>query len=242
MKTALITGGSGGIGMAISKALAKDGWAVAIQYLRDEGSALAAMDIINAAGGKAIICKCDIRSEDEVERMFSTAEKELGEIELLVNNAGISRIKLFDEISLEDWNEMLGVNLTGTFLCSRRAVKSMIRKKSGSIINISSMWGQVGASCEVHYSASKGGVIAMTKALAKELAPSGVRVNCICPGAIDTKMNAHLSPEESAELCEEIPMERLGRAEEIAETVTFLAEKGSYITGQIIGVNGGMVI
>ena len=164
-----------------------------------------------------------------------------GNIDSLVNNAGISKIQLFDNISLNEWEEILKVNLTGPFLLSRECVKLMLKNKSGNIINISSMWGQVGASCEVAYSASKGGLIAMTKALSKEVGLSGIRVNCISPGLIDTKMNAHLSKEELESVVEEIPLGIIGTPSDVAEACIYL-EKAKFVTGQVLGVNGGMVI
>ena len=241
-KIALITGGSGDIGTAIAKEFGENGYIVAIQYYRNQAEAEEAVNQLKTVGITAAPFYCDIRNEESVNSMVTKIEAELGTISALVNNAGISQIKLFDEITLADWDEMLAVNLTGAFLVTKRVIKKMIREKNGSIINISSMWGQVGASCEVHYSASKGGMIAMTKALAKEVAPSGIRVNCICPGVIDTKMNSHLTDCEMAELKEEIPLGVLGTGKDIAEAALFLAEKGRFITGQIIGVNGGMII
>lgn len=244
MKTAFVTGGSGEIGRAICRTLAGGGYQVAIQYHSDEESARRLEKELRDAYGAsaALAVACDIREEKQVDEAASRAEEYLGEIGLLVNNAGISRIRLFDEISLEEWNQVIGVNLTGTFLMTRRLVRPMIRAKEGCILNIASMWGQVGASCETHYSASKGGVIALTKALAQELGPSGIRVNCLCPGVIDTKMNGHLSPEEMDALKEEIPLGTLGTGEDIASMCLFLAEKAPYITGQVIGINGGMVL
>jgi 3-oxoacyl-[acyl-carrier protein] reductase len=170
--------------------------------------------------------------------MFS----EIGAVDVLVNNAGISQQKLFTDITDEDWRRMTGVNLDGVFYCSREASREMIRKKSGSIINISSMWGQVGASCEVHYSAAKAGVIGLTKALAKELGPSNIRVNCIAPGVIDTDMMSGFDNETKNSLIDETPLLRLGTPEDIAKAVVFLADENSFITGQVLGVNGGIII
>ncbi len=241
-KIALVTGGSGDIGREIASVLGENGYAVAVQYHNNMAEAQALTEKLCGKGITAKAFCCDIRDEKSVDSLVSSIESEWGSVSLLVNNAGISQIKLFDEITLDEWNEMISVNLTGAFLVTKRVIKNMIREKSGGIINISSMWGQVGASCEVHYSAAKGGMIAMTKALAKEAAPSGIRVNCICPGVIDTKMNSHLTKSEMAEIREEIPLGLFGTGRDIAEMVLFLGEKGSFITGQIIGINGGMVI
>jgi 3-oxoacyl-[acyl-carrier protein] reductase len=241
MKTVLITGASGGIGSAVAVKFAEKGYFVCAGYNSSAEKADKICDNIISEGGMAQKYKCDITSEDDIENMFRRIEKDHGEIDVLVNNAGISQIKLFDEITMEEWNRMIAVNLTSVYAVSRRAVVSMIRRKKGAIVNVSSIWGQTGASCETHYSASKGGVIALTKALAKELAPSGITVNCVCPGAIDTAMNAFLSDEERKELEEEIPVGRLGKPEEVADAVIFSAEN-NYLTGQIIAVNGGMFI
>ena len=164
-------------------------------------------------------------------------------IDILVNNAGISDIKPFSDISDDDWHTMMGVTLDGAFYCTKFALGDMLREKWGRIINISSMWGQVGASCEVHYSAAKAGLIGMTKALAKELGPSGITVNCVAPGFIESDMNKSLSPEVVQEILGEIPLERTGKCHDVSAAVLFLAsDGGAYITGQVLGVNGGMVI
>lgn len=245
-KTVLVTGGSGDIGRAICREYASLGYNVAIHYNKNASAAQKLAQELSCSfesrGCRAMAVPCDIKDEKSVDEMFSAVENQLGQVTCLINNAGISQIKLFDEISLEDWNNMIGVNLTGCFLASRRCIKNMIREKSGNIINISSMWGQVGASCETHYSASKGGMIALTKALAQEVAPSSVRVNCICPGVIDTKMNGHLSPAEMEDLKAEIPLGILGTGEDVAKACSFLSENAPFITGQVIGVNGGMII
>ncbi len=240
-KVVLVTGGSGDIGRDICREFAKNGWKVAIQYNNGKEAAMALQTEL-AEFTDALAVHCDIRDEAQVNEAVTEVEAKLGKVKCLVNNAGISQIKLFDEITLEEWNDMIGINLTGTFLISKRCIKNMIWAKEGSIINISSMWGQVGASCETHYSASKGGMIALTKALAQEVAPSGVRVNCLCPGVIDTKMNSHLTEDEMAELKNEIPLGILGTGEDVAEMCLFLADKGKFITGQVIGINGGMVL
>lgn len=241
-KIVLVTGGSGDIGSAICRQFAENGYSVAIHYNSSAEKAHLLEAELATSGVEVICVKADIKSEAQVDSMIAEVESRLGKITCLVNNAGISQIKLFDEITLEDWNNMIGVNLTGCFLVTKRCIKNMISAKSGSVINIASMWGQVGASCETHYSASKGGMIALTKALAQELAPSSIRVNCICPGVIDTKMNSHLSKAETAALIGEIPLGKLGTGRDIAEAVYFLAEQSGFITGQVIGINGGMVL
>lgn len=242
-KIAVVTGGASGIGRASVLKLCQNGYSAAIVYNSSEAEAKAFASELSSYHYAVAAIKCDVSDSSEVKKMIDTMTSTLGEPTLLVNNAGIAQQKLFTDITDDDWNRMLGVNLTGTFYMCRGVLPFMIRKKRGKIINISSMWGQVGASCEVHYSAAKAGIIGLTKALAKEVAPSGISVNCIAPGVVDTKMMASFSAEDKAALCEEIPMERIATPEEIADTVAFLAsDAASYITGQIIGVNGGMVI
>jgi len=242
MGTALVTGGATGIGMQIVRRLCRDKMSVAICCNSSEKQALLLSSELNSAGGKTLVFKCDIKNSLEVRKMFLQAREALGIIDVLVNNAGVSQQKLFTDISDGDWENMCGVNLSGAFYCCREAVPDMVRAKYGRIINISSMWGQAGASCEVHYSAAKAGLIGLTKALAKELAPSGVTVNCVCPGAVDTAMLSGFSRGDIAALKEGIPMSRLGRAEEVAAAVSFLAsEEAGYITGQVLGVNGGVM-
>lgn len=234
MKKALVTGGSGGIGQAVCRKLAQDGYFVYVNYSKSrEKAEKLAGEICGQAVGFDV---------SDISAMRGVAEN-IGNIDLLVNNAGISEINLFDKVSDERVNEILGINLMGTLNCSRVFLPEMIRKKSGCIINISSMWGQCGASCEVDYSASKAGVIGFTKALAKETAPSGIRVNCVAPGFIMTEMNRNFSDEDLKLILEDIPLGIFGKPEHIADAVSFLAsEKAEYITGQILAVNGGMVI
>ncbi|MBQ6897356.1 MAG: SDR family oxidoreductase [Clostridia bacterium] len=241
-KVALVTGGAKGIGAAIVKKLCKDGYSVAINYNKSEQRALSLCSFCASEGFTVLPVRCDVSSSSEVEKMFTEIEEKLGTVEVLVNNAGISIWGLFDTVTDEQWAEIIGTNLTGTFNCTRRAVPAMLKNKYGRIINISSVWGQEGASCEAAYSASKAGVIGLTKALAKEYAPSEITVNCICPGVIDTDMMSRFSDEEKAEICEDIPAGRMGSPEEVAEAVSFFAsENSSYVTGQILGVNGGMI-
>ena len=243
MKTVIITGASRGIGAACARLFAQEGWAVAVNYRNSREKAEALADAICREGGVALAIPADIGNAVDVERLFSTAEKELGTVEALINNAGIAQQKLFTDLTEEEWDELFRVDVKGVFLCCRRALPVMIRRQKGCIVNISSMWGQVGASCEVHYSAAKAAVIGLTKALAKEAGPSGIRVNCIAPGVIQTEMNGHLSPEVLEELREETPLEVLGTPEDVAKSALFLCSpESSFITGQVLGVNGGMVI
>ena len=234
MKKAFVTGGSGGIGSAICRVLAKNGYYVYVGY---SSSTEKAGNLANEIHGKAV--KIDVSDVENI----SAVCKKIGEIELLVNNAGVSEIDLFTSISREKSSKIMQVNLLGTMELTRKFLPNMIRRKSGCIINIGSMWGEVGASCEVDYSASKAGLIGFTKALAKEVAPSGIRVNCISPGFIMTEMNSRFSEEDLALIREEIPLGIFGEPRHVADAVEFLAsKKAEYITGQIIGVNGGMVV
>ena len=233
-KVALVTGGSGGIGSAICRKLAGEGDFVYVNYCRNAEKAEA---IAAEIGGKAV--GFDVADRGAAEEAIAA----IGDIDLLVNNSGVSVIGLFDSIDQSTADRLLMTDLAGTMNCSRCAVKSMIRNKSGNIINIASMWGEVGASCEVDYSAAKAGVIGFTKALAKEVAPSGIRVNCVSPGFILTEMNSHFSDDDLALIKEDIPLGIFGKPEHIADAVAFLAsDSAEYITGQILGVNGGMVI
>ncbi len=242
-KTALVTGASRGIGRAAALALAKEGWRVVLNYFSSEGSAVAAVREILDAGGEAIAVQADVSDPGQVGILFAEAEKRFGPVELLVNNAGISQQKLLTDLSDEDWRHMMGVHLDGCFYCCRAALPAMIRKKAGKIINLSSIWGMVGGSCEVHYSAAKAGIIGLTKALAKEVGPSGIQVNCVAPGVIATEMNGQLSPEDLAALREETPLGRIGAPEDVAAAILFLASPaGDFITGQVLSPNGGFVI
>ena len=234
MKTALVTGGAGGIGEAICRELAADGYMVYVNYSRSKQKA---EELASEISGRAICF--DVSDIESVRNAF----EETGRLDLLVNNAGISEIDLFTSISREKAERILDVNLKGAMNCARAALPAMINAKSGNIINISSMWGQCGASCEVDYSASKAGLIGFTKALAKEVAPSGIRVNCVAPGFIMTEMNSRFSQEDLELIREDIPLGIFGEPRHIADAVAFLASpKAEYITGQILAVNGGMVI
>lgn len=243
MKTVLITGASRGIGAETARLFAQKGWAVAVNYRNSREAAEELVSEIRKNGGTALAIPADVGDPEQVEALFRTAEQELGQIEALVNNAGIAQQKLFTDLTDEDWDELFRVDVKGVFLCCRRALPAMIRRHRGVIVNISSMWGQVGASCEVHYSAAKAAVIGLTRALAKEVGPSGIRVNCIAPGVIQTEMNGNLTPETLEALKEETPLELLGDPADVAKAAWFLtSEDSAFITGQVLGVNGGMVI
>ncbi len=252
MKTVLITGSSRGIGAEIARMFFLSGdYNVIINYnkngaratqLREELEDISSQNK-DKTFGSIIVAGADVSKEDEVERLFSEAEKAFGKVDILVNNAAVSSYSLFQDLTLDAWHETMGVNLDSVFLCTRRALPGMINEKYGRIINISSVWGICGSSCEVHYSASKAAIIGLTKALAKEVGPSGITVNCVAPGVIDTEMNKALSEDDMKALCDETPLGCIGRCEDIAKTVMFLAESGGdFITGQVISPNGGMVI
>ncbi len=242
-RIAVVTGGATGIGEAIVRTLCRDGFSVAIVYNSSDVKAKLLTSELSSLNYDVKAFKADVSSSSVIEKLYESIINTMGKVNLIVNNAGIAQQILFTDISDDEWSRMINVNLTGAFNVCRKFIPDMVSEKQGRIINISSMWGQVGASCEVHYSASKAGLIGMTKALAQELAPSGITVNCVAPGAIETRMMASFSQEDKAALCEEIPMGRLGTAQEVAEAVAFLAsDKASYITGQVLAVNGGMVV
>lgn len=242
-KVALVTGASRGIGREIALELAKSGISVAVNYYSSDEKAKELLGLIKNINPNVQLYKADVSQEREVSEMVHKIESQLGEIDIVVNNAGISQIGLFTDMTSSERDRMIGVNLIGAMNVSKAALPKMIHYKSGNIINISSMWGEVGASCEVVYSAAKAGLIGFTKALAKELGPSGIRVNCISPGVIDTEMNSELSDEDMKELISDIPLNRIGTPNDIAKAVKFLiSDKASYITGQVLSVNGGMII
>lgn len=241
--TVLITGASKGIGYASAILFAMEGYNVVINYNYSSDSALSLQKTITDNGYNAIALRADVRSKEEVEYMVETAVKKFGKIDVLVNNAGIAQQKQFTDISIEDWNNMIETNLTGVFNCCQAVLPQMIRNKNGSIINVSSMWGLTGGSCEVHYSAAKAGIIGLTKALAKEMGPSNIRVNCVAPGVVKTDMISNLSFDDIEELSKETPLGRIASADEIARTILFLANDcSSFITGQVISPNGGIYI
>lgn len=227
-KTVLITGGVRGIGKAIATAFSDRGERVFVTYSKDEENA----EKMRALGIEAV--RADVSDENAIVRLF----EQIGKVDVLVNNAGVSQFKQIQDVSYAEFERLFAVNMGGAFLCSREAVKGMLAQKSGLIVNISSVWGEVGGSCESVYSASKAALIGFTKALAKELGLSGIRVNAVSPGVIDTAMNARFSAEEMGALKEEIPLGRLGTGEDVAKAVLFLADN-DYITGIDLPVNGG---
>lgn len=238
MKTALITGGTKGIGKAIAFEFLKQGYEVVLNYRSDEKTALATQAEFNMQGYCPVLMRADVSDEFQVRRMFNEFFEIYEKLDVLVNNAGISLIRVIQETTSADWDRIFNVNVKGMYNCCRAVVDRMIGNGGGSIINISSIWGEVGASCEVAYSASKGAVIAFTKALAKELAPSSVTVNCVSPGVIDTSMNSHLTGDEMQQLIEQIPAGRIGYPEDVASACLYLAEAG-YVTGEVLSVGGG---
>ena len=238
MKTALITGGTKGIGKAIALAFLQRGYEVVLNYNSDQQAAIATQEEFNIQGYCPILLRADVSDELQVKNMFKEFFSIYGKLDVLVNNAGISKVKVIQDTTVGDWDKVFAVNAKSAFLCSREVANKMIFAGGGSIVNVASVWGEVGASCEVAYSASKGAVIAFTKALAKELAPSNVRVNCVSPGVIDTAMNSHLTDDEMRELVEEIPAGRIGLPSDVGEAVAFIAVN-SYITGEILSVGGG---
>lgn len=232
MRRAAVTGGTRGIGLECCRLLFERGYIVYGLYSADEEAALCARKSLPAVQFERV----DVSDEAQVSSFFSR----LPSLDALVNNAGVCLYAQVQDTALSDWERVMGVNAGGTFLCSKHAVGRMLGR-GGAIVNVSSVWGETGGSCESAYSASKGAVLAFTKALAKELAPSLIRVNCVCPGVIDTQMNAHLNEEEKRALCEQIPLGRFGTSEEVAKCVLFLLEN-EYVTGQVLGVNGGFLI
>ncbi|MCR1949608.1 MULTISPECIES: SDR family oxidoreductase [unclassified Clostridium] len=241
-KIALVTGASRGIGKAIAVELAKEGATVIINYSKDDNGAETTLAEIIALGGYGKLYKCNISDYDMSKEMIDYVIESFGKIDILVNNAGISTIGLFMDSSKEDIDNVMGINILGAMYLSKHVLPHMISKGKGNIINISSIWGDVGASCEVIYSTSKGAINLFTKSLAKEVAPMGIRVNAIAPGVINTEMNAFLSEDERSELEEEIPMGRFGETDEIGKLVAFICNDScKYLTGQIIKVDGGLI-
>lgn len=238
MKNVLVTGGSRGIGRAIVNEFTKLGYRVVFIYEKNDE---AARNTVEETGAHAI--KCDISDPFLVSGAIEAAVEFMGGIDILVNNAAVSNIGLFSDMSDDEWSHMMGVNLSGVFYVTREVSRYMVARQSGRIVNIGSMWGKTGASCEVAYSATKAGLRGFTMALAKELGPSGITVNCVEPGLIDTEMNASLTDDAIDELVEETPLCRLGDPIDVANAVLFLAsDKASFITGQILGVDGGYAI
>lgn len=240
-KTVLITGAARGIGAACAEKFAALGYNIVLNYRTSEKQALALAETLKQNGAQVLRVCADVSDANAVESLFAQAEAAFGQVDILINNAGISQIKMLCDVTEADWRHMFAVNMDSAYLCSKRALCAMVAQKWGRIIHISSMWGICGASCEVPYSASKAALIGFTKALAKELAPSGITVNALAPGFIDTPMNRNVSPEDTAAFIEEIPVRRIGKPHEVAHAAAFLAHEDSgYITGQVLAVDGGI--
>ena len=237
-KVIIVTGASRGIGREIAKGLAKKGYTIIANYNKSEQQILELQEELEKENIKIDIFKADVSKRNEAKELVENTINKYGKIDVLINNAGISQIKEFTQITDEDWNNMINTNLNSVFYMTQETCKNMIHNKKGCIINISSIWGVEGASCEVHYSVSKAGIDAMTKSLAKEMGPSNIRINSIAPGFINTEMNKHLSEEEINNIKEEIPLERIGQAKDIEKCVEWLIED-EYTTGQVISINGG---
>lgn len=235
MRNIIVTGGSRGIGAAIIKKFAQNGDRVLLNYNKSDCEA---EQIKAEYPNNIFLYKADVSNYNDIKAMCDYSINKFGRIDVLINNAGISQIKPFADITEEDWDNMMNVNLKGVYNCTKGVIDNMIHNKQGKIINISSIWGEVGGSCEVHYSASKAGIIGFTKALAKEMGLSNIQVNCVSPGIIETDMN---SMHDLEELKKDVPLNKIGTPEDIANIVYFLAsEDANYITGQVISVNGGM--
>lgn len=240
-KVVIVTGASKGIGREISKGLAKKGYLIIANYNKSEKEILELKDELKKENINIEIFKADVSKREEAKKLVDYAINKFGKIDVLINNAGISQFKEFTQITDNDWQNMINTNLNSVFYMSQEVCSNMIHNKKGCIINISSIWGLVGSSCEVHYSVSKAGVDAMTKSLAKELGPSNIRVNSIAPGIINTDMNKNLNEEEINKIKEEIPLEKIGKTKDIEKCIEWLIED-EYTTGQIISINGGWVI
>lgn len=242
-QVALVTGASRGIGRAIAAELSAEGWAVCVNYLEQKAAAEDLVRRLRAQGREAIALQADVADRQAVETMVRTVEAELGPVGLLVNNAGISRQGLFQDTGDADWDRILAVNLTGARNAIQAVLPHMLNEKRGCIVNISSIWGLRGASCEVAYACSKAAIVGLTRSLALELAPSGIRVNCVAPGCIETDMVRVLGPETRAMLVEETPLGRLGTPEDIAHAVAFFAsERAAFLTGQVLTADGGFIV
>ena len=237
-KVVIVTGASRGIGKEIAKELEKKQYQVIANYNKSEKQILELKEELNKLNIKVDIFKADVSKREEVRKLVEYTINKYGKIDVLINNAGISQIKEFTQITDEDWNNMINNNLNSVFYMTQEVCKNMIHNKKGCIINISSIWGTIGASCEVHYSVSKAGIDAMTKSLAKEMGPSNIRINSIAPGIINTDMNKNISEEEINNIKEEIPLEKIGKTKDIEKCVEWLIED-EYTTGQVISINGG---
>lgn len=242
-KTVLITGSSRGIGSNMAEKFAREGYNVLINYNKSKENAEELYNKLKSEGLSVKTFKADVSKRDEVEAMFEYCLKEFGDLDILINNAGVAKGMLFTDVTDEDWDNLMNVNLKGVYLCTQTALKHMISEKKGKIINISSIWGIAGGSFEVHYSASKAGIIGLTKALAKEVGPSNIQVNCIAPGAIVTDMLEQVNSDDLELFRQETPLMKLGKPEDISYCALFLAsDKADFFTGQVLSPNGGIVI
>lgn len=242
-QVAIVTGASRGIGRETARQLAAGGFSVMVHFHRNEERARELCRQLTESGADADLFGADLSDPAQAQKLIEAAQARFGRVDVLVNNAGAAQQKLFTDLTDDDWLTMLHTNLSSVFYCCRAVLPGMIRQKKGKIINLSSIWGIAGASCEVHYSAAKAGVIGLTKALAKEVGPSGIQVNCVAPGVIQTDMTSHLSPDVLDALREETPLERIGTPADVARCIAFLAGSGGdFITGQVLSPNGGFVI
>lgn len=240
-KVVVVTGGSRGIGVQIVKTLANENYKVILNYNNSKEQAEKIQQELLEQGKEIEIIKADVSKKEEAEKLIQFAINKFNKIDILINNAGISQEGLFTDVTEEEWQKIINTNLNSVFYCNQKALKYMIQEQQGCIINISSIWGETGASCEVAYSTTKAAINGMTKALAKEVGPSNIRVNAIAPGIIDTDMNKNLTIEERKQIKEQIPLNRIGKAIDIAKCVKWLVED-EYTTGQIISINGGWYI
>ena len=242
-RTVLITGASRGIGAACARRFAAAGDRVVVNYHRSEAAAQALVEEIRSAGGTAAAVRAEVGDPEQVQTMVDNVLEKFCQLDILVCNAGVAKQQLFTDITDQDWRGIFRTDVDGVFYACRAVLPHFIHRKAGSIVTLSSMWGVTGGSCEVAYSAAKAAVIGLTRALAKEVGPSGIRVNCVAPGVIDTEMNGNLGPEDLEALREETPLERIGRPEDVAESVYFLSSPAAgFITGQILSPNGGILI
>ena len=240
-KVVIVTGASRGIGRNIATTLAKKGYIVIANYNKSENKAIELQQNLEKENIKIDIFKADVSNRDEVKKLVQFVINKYKKIDCVINNAGIDQVKMFLDITDADWNNMISNNLNSVFYMCQEVLPYMIHEKNGVIINISSIWGVTGASCESHYAVSKAGIDALTKSLAKEMGPSNIRINSIAPGFIDTEMNNNLNEEEKQEIKEEIPLQKIGKVEDVSRTVEWIIED-EYITGQVISVNGGWLI